>query len=106
MPVYSTLLPFVWAQLHFQTFIPACLSAAPASFLTVKSGSGEVTGPGMKKIKEEMDGKSKRFTEQLKEGRTSRATVATVMINKRALGALTERMPQWMCVQYLLPQSC
>lgn len=43
----SMSLPFKWGQ--WQTFVWARLRAALASFLTINSGSGEETCPGMKK---------------------------------------------------------
>lgn len=97
---YSMPLPFLWQWWHFQTFVPACLSAAAASFLTIKSGSREETGWRWKD--ERRDGWREREVHgRAERGVDALGTVVTVVINKFAWGALPR---VW--VQYLLPQSC
>lgn len=87
MSSYSMSLPLaLWDSGIFPTFVSACLSAGSASFLTIKSGSGEETDRGWKD--ERRDG----WKEQEVHGAAERredvlGTVETVMINKCALGA-------------------
>lgn len=61
-------LPVVWGQWHFQTFVWACLRAAPASFLTIKSAGRKETGWGWNDKRQEGWKELKRYMAQRRDG--------------------------------------